>query len=124
MYTVRKAELELPDPIPEEPESSADYDSKLEDSYDAGYYVAMVHAADEIDRTWGRCYNCVEEGHQWRDCTKQLKESLKEALERLNHRKKQDLNREGGAGAKRGRFPQGTGAKGQPPKGPTAKGKN
>ena len=81
VYAVRKAELELPDPIPEEPESSADYDSELEDSYDEGYYVAMVHAADEIDRTWGRCYNCAEEGHQWRDCKKQLKESLKEALE-------------------------------------------
>ena len=81
MYAVRKAELRLPDPISEEPESSADYDSELEDSYDEGYYVAMVHAADEIGRTWGRCYNCAEEGHQWRDCKKQLKESLKEALE-------------------------------------------
>ena len=49
VYAVRKTELELLDPIPEEPEPPADYDSELEDSYDEGYYVAMVHAADEID---------------------------------------------------------------------------
>ena len=49
VYAVRKTELELLDPIPEEPEPPADYDSELQDSYDEGYYVAMVHAADEID---------------------------------------------------------------------------
>ena len=62
MYAVWKTDLKLPDPAPEEPESPADYDSELEDSCDKGYYVAMIHAADEIDRTWGHCYNCAEEG--------------------------------------------------------------
>ena len=124
VYAVRQTDLELPDPIPEEPESPADYDSELEDSYDEGYYMAMVHAADEIDHTWGRCYNCGEEGHQWRDCAKPLKDSLREAKEQLNRRKKPDLNWEGGTRAKGGWFPQGAGAKGQPPKGPMAKGKN
>ena len=81
VYAVRQTELELPDPIPEEPESSADYDSELEDSYNERYYVAMVHAADKIDHTWGCCYNCGEEGHQWRDCVKPLKDSLMEAKE-------------------------------------------
>ena len=124
VYAVRKTDLELPDPIPEEEEQPGEYDSELEESYDEGYYVAMVHAADEIDRTWGRCYNCAEEGHQWRDCTKPLKESLRLAKERLDRKKKLDLNRDGGTGAKGGRFPQGAGAKGQPPKGPMAKAKN
>ena len=74
--------------------------------------------------TWGHCYNCAEEGHQWWDCTKPLKDSLREAKERLNRRNKPDLNRDGGTGAKGGRLPQGAVAKGQPPKGPMAKGKN
>ena len=104
VYAVRKTDLELPDPVPEEEEQPGEYDSELEESYDEGYYVAMVHAADEIDRTWGHCYNCAEEGHQWRDCPKQLKESLRLAKERLDRRKKLDLNRDGGTGAKGGRF--------------------
>ena len=60
---------------------TGDYDSELEDSYDEGYYVAMVHAADEVDQTWGHCYNCMEEGHQWWDCTKLLKDLLRQAKE-------------------------------------------
>ena len=78
VYAVRKTDLELPDSAPEEPDQS---DSDSEDAYDEGYYVAMVHAAGKIDRTWGRCYNCAEEGHQWRNCTKQLKDSLRKAKE-------------------------------------------
>ena len=53
------------------------------------------------------------EGHHWADCTELLKESLKQAKERVNH-KKQSLNRDGGARAK--------GA--QPPQTGTAKAKN
>ena len=120
VYAVRKTDLELPDSAPEEPDQS-DSDS---DAYDEGYYVAMVHAADEIDQTWGHCYNCAEEGHQWRDCTKPLKDSLRLAKEQLDQRNKLDLNRDGGAGSKGGRLPQGTVAKCQPPKGSMAKGKN
>ena len=48
---------------------------------------------------WGQCFNCGEEGHHWADCTEPLKESLKQAKERVNC-KKQALNRDGGAGAK------------------------
>ena len=124
VYTVRKTDLELPDAVPEEAEQHGEYDSKLEESYDEGYYVAMVYTADEIDRTWGRCYNCMDEGHQWRYCTKPLKESLRLAKERLDRKNKPDLNWDGGAGAKGGWFPQGAVTKGQPPKGPMAKAKN
>ena len=81
VYGIWQTELELPDPAPEEPEPPADSDSELEDSYDKGYYVAMIHETDEIDRTWNHCYNCGDEGHQWRDCTKPLKDSLREAKE-------------------------------------------
>ena len=31
----------------------------------------------------GRCYNCNDPGHKWRDCTKPLREGLKRAYERL-----------------------------------------
>ena len=63
----------------------------------------------------GRCFNCREEGHHWADCTKLLKESLKQVKERVNC-KKQALNRDGGAGAK-GAWPPQTGmAKADPAK--------
>ena len=58
-------------------------------------------------KKWGRCFNCGEEGHCWADCTKPLKESLKQVKERPNH-KKQVLNQDGGAGAK-GAWPPQTG---------------
>ena len=50
-------------------------------------------------KKWGQCFNCREEGHRWADCTEPLKESLKQAKERANH-KKQALNQDGRAGAK------------------------
>ena len=55
------------------------------------------------------------EGHRWADCTEPLKESLKQAKERVNH-KRQSLNQDGGAGAK-GAWPPQTGtAKADPAK--------
>ena len=48
---------------------------------------------------WGRCFNCGQEGHRWAECPELLKDSLKQAKERVNH-KKQALNWDGGARAK------------------------
>ena len=71
--------------------------------YDDGYYVAIISMAKEAKK-WGRCFNCGEEGHRWADCTELLKESLKQVKEGAN-RKKQALNRDGGAGAKGAQTP-------------------
>ena len=54
--------------------------------------------ANEADK-WCLCFNCGKEGHCQAECTEPLKESLKQVKERAN-RKKQSLNRDGGAGAK------------------------
>ena len=95
----------MPDPTREEEQSFDDCDYNQEDWYDEDYYMAIVNIADEIDHSWGHCYNCLNEGHQWRDCTQQLKESLRLAKERLD-RKNKALNRDRGAGAKGGQPPQ------------------
>ena len=81
-------------------------------------YVAIVNTADEIERSWGHCYNCLKESHQWWDCTEQLKKSLRLAKERLD-RKNKALNWDGGARTKRGRPAQVGSAKAH-----TAKAKN
>ena len=70
--------------------------------------------ADEADQ-WGCCFNCGKEGHRWAECTEPLKDSLKQAKERPNH-KKQLLNWDGGAGAKGAWSPQTGMAKANPAK--------
>ena len=60
--------------------------------------MAVIAMADEVDQC-GHCFNCGKEGHRWAECTELLKDSLKRAKERANH-KKQSLNWDGGARAK------------------------
>ena len=51
-----------------------------------GYYQWVLQAADSHDDT-GRCYNCNETGHKWKECTKPQCKGLKHAYERLQHPK-------------------------------------
>ena len=74
--------------------------------------MVIINMANEAKK-WGCCFNCGKEGHHWAKCTEPLKESLKQAKERANH-KKQSLNWDGGARAKEA----------QPPQTGTAKAKN
>ena len=60
--------------------------------------------ADDAEH-WGCCFNCGREGHCWAERTEPIKDSLKQAKERAN-RKRQSLNRDGGAGAKEARPPK------------------
>ena len=66
--------------------------------------------ADEGEAFFGKCYNCGEPGHPWRDCKKPLKPALRLALnselERKARLKEKKLNPNGGAGAKAGRIPK------------------
>ena len=67
---------------------------------DQGFHCGMVQAADRAD-TWFRCcFNCLEEGHRWRDCKKTpLLPELQDILDR------EALNRMGSTGNKGGWTP-------------------
>ena len=64
---------------------------------DQGFHCGMFQAAYGADTRFGCCFNCLEEGHRWRDCKKTLLlPELQEILER------EVINRMGGAGNKGG----------------------
>ena len=57
------------------PEEEYDQEEQFEDPdinhwMDQGFYIGMVQAADCTDARFGHCFNCLEEGHRWRECTK------------------------------------------------------
>ena len=63
-YAMRQAEIQ-PVPPMDNPESQSENNYHPHESYDKGYYVVVVNTTDEINCTWGRCFNCGKEGHQW-----------------------------------------------------------
>ena len=69
------------------------------------YYVGVARIADEDDRRIGKCFNCKEEGHQWRQCPRKLREDLRQVLDRQGINDKR-LNRSGDGGIKGGRNPR------------------
>ena len=89
-----------------EPDEEYDHEDQYEDPdlnhwVDQGFYNGMVQAADTADVRFGRCFNCLEEGHRWRDCTKlPLLPELQGILDR------EALNQKGGTGGKGVRAPQ------------------
>ena len=57
---------------------------------DQGFHCGMTQAADGADAHFGCCFNCLEEGHQWRECKNTpLLPELQEILDR------EALNRKG-----------------------------
>ena len=81
-----------------------------EDAYDEGYYIGVINTADEMSRHLRLCFNCGRGGQYWADCTEPLKDSLKQAKERVNREirenQEQQLNPNGGAGGKGAHAPQ------------------
>ena len=58
-----------------EPEEEYEQEDQLEDPdinhwMDQGFHIGMVQVADSADARFGHCFNCLEEGHRWRECTK------------------------------------------------------
>ena len=104
---MRHNDVQIPSREGDEPDPSIINETDLDEIYDEGYYVAVINTANEADK-WGRCFNCGKEGHRWAECKEPLKESLRLAKERANH-KKQALNRDGGVGIKGARPPDGYG---------------
>ena len=67
--------------------------------------------ADKGEAFFGKCYNCSEPGHPWRDCKKPLKPTLRLALNSENEQKarwvkNKQLNQTGGTGVKGGHVPK------------------
>ena len=89
-----------------EPEEEYDHEDQNEDPdlnhwMDQGFHIGMVQAADSADARFGHCFNCLEEGHRWRECTKlPLLPELQGILDR------EALNPKGGTGGKGARTPQ------------------
>ena len=81
-----------------------------EDAYYEGYYIGVINTADEMSRHLCLCFNCSRGGHYWADCTEPLKDSLKQAKERVNREirenQEKQLNPNGGAGGKGAHAPQ------------------
>ena len=71
-----------------EPEEEYEQDEQIHDPninhwMDQGFHIGMVQAADCANARFGCCFNCLEEGHHWRECTKlPLLPELQEILDR------------------------------------------
>ena len=66
-------------------------------------WAVAVERADGLERKTGKCFNCRETGHYWRECPKPLKEDFKR-LHDQPKRRQEELNVNGGP-RKGGRVP-------------------
>ena len=49
---------------------------------DQGFHCGMTQAADGVDACFGCCFNCLEDGHWWRECKNTpLLQELQEILD-------------------------------------------
>ena len=99
-YTMRPVQLGA------EQEEEYEQEDQFEDRdmnhwMDQGFHIGMVQAVDSADARFGCCFNCLEEGYRWRECTKlPLLTELQEILDR------EALNKKEGVGGKGGHAPQ------------------
>ena len=98
VYTVRHYDVQIPDQGGDEPDPSPTNEINPDEIYDEGYYMAVINTANKAHKL-GRCFNWGKEGQRWAECKEPLKESLKLAKQRANH-KKQALNQDGGVRTK------------------------
>ena len=49
-YTVRQADVQLPDPVQEEPDPQLTSEFDAAETYDKGYYMAVVNTVNEANK--------------------------------------------------------------------------
>ena len=96
----------------------ANYDLPLDqEDEELTFVTEMCHItiqkADVMERQSGKCFNCKELGHYWRDCPKPLREEF-QRLQDHPKRRQEELNGKGGPG-KGGQVPQNANVKQQAP---------
>ena len=96
----------------------ANYDLPLDqEDEELTFATEMCHIAIQkanvMERQSGKCFNCKELGHYWRDCPKPLREEF-QRLQDHPKRRQEELNGKGGPG-KSGRVPQNANVKQQAP---------
>ena len=90
----------------------ADYDQEdIDLTFATDMWAVAVARADGIERNTGKCFNCRELGHYWRECPKPLKEDFKR-LQEHPKRCQDELNGNGGP-RKGGQVPQNANVKPQ-----------
>ena len=60
-------------------EGSADENALWRD----GYYCCAIRNVDQSETFFGACFNCRDQGHRWRQCTKPLRQALQEIKDRI-----------------------------------------
>ena len=60
-------------------EGSADENALWRDSY----YCCAICNVDQSETFFGACFNCRDQGHRWRQCTKPLRQALQEIKDRI-----------------------------------------
>ena len=87
----------------DDPGSDKEHDSDTsepDEKYEEAYYQGVIQAM-EMNEEMGRCFNCNEPGHKWRECTKPRKEELRHVYEWM-----QSLNTKQDARKKAGHVPR------------------
>ena len=79
-----------------------DYDQGLDQddvelTFTTDMWAIAAERADGLEHKTGKCFNCQEVGHYWRECPKPLKEDFKH-LQDQPKRRQQELNGKGGHG--------------------------
>ena len=99
-YVIRPVQLDT-EPMDDQSDTESPMlDPNVTAWMDQGFHCGMTQAMDRADTHFGCCFNCLEEGHRWRDCKNTLLlPELQEILDR------EVLNRKGGTGYKGGHAP-------------------
>ena len=82
-YVIHSVQLEV-EPVEDQSDTESPMlDPNVNTWMNQGFHCGMVQAAYEADARFRYCFNCLEEGHRWRDCKKTpLLPELQDILDR------------------------------------------